>query len=210
MIDVINPLFARFPELEPCRAAIFSAVGALEKCFRSGGKLLLCGNGGSCSDAQHIAGELMKGFLSTRPLSDEAKAAMRAGCPGIGERLLDLLQKGLPAIVLSDSSALVTAFANDVEPDYVYAQQVLALGRSGDVLLGISTSGNASNVFYAAQTAKSLGLNVVGLTGKTGGKLASVADISIIAPADETYLIQEYHLPIYHAICAEIERRIFG
>ena len=210
MIDVINPLFTRFPELEPCRAAIFSTVDALEKCFRSGGKLLLCGNGGSCSDAQHIVGELMKGFLSTRPLSDAAKADMRANCPGIDERLLGLLQNGLPALALSDASALITAFANDVEPDYVYAQQVLALGRPGDMLLGISTSGNASNVFYAAQTAKALGLTVVGLTGKTGGKLASASDIAIIAPSNETYRIQEYHLPIYHAICAEIERRIYG
>ncbi len=210
MIDVINELFLRFSELEPCRAAIFAAADALERCFRSGGKLLLCGNGGSCSDAQHIVGELMKGFLSTRPLSDETKAAMREKCPDIDERLLERLQNGLPALALSDASALLTAFANDVEAAYIYAQQVLALGQPGDVLIGISTSGNAANVNYAAQTARALGMTVIGLTGKTGGRLAKSSDIAIIAPSDETYRIQEYHLPIYHALCAELERRIFG
>ncbi len=210
MNDVMNGLFTRFPELESCRPAITAASDALEICFRSGGKVLLCGNGGSCADAQHIVGELLKGFLSSRPLSDDIKAEMKAACPDIGDALLNKLQGGLPAFALSDASALITAFANDVDAELVYAQQVFALGHKNDILIGISTSGNASNVFYAAKTAKAVGMKVIGLTGKTGGKLAKVSDIAIIAPADETYRIQEYHLPIYHALCAEIENRIFG
>ena len=209
-MDVMNSLFTRFPELEVCRDAVLAAVDVTEKSFRNGGKLLLCGNGGSCSDAQHIVGELVKGFLSTRPLSDDTKESMRKNNPTIDGRLLEQLQYGLPAFALSDAAPLISAFANDVEPAFVYAQQVLAFGRPGDVFIGISTSGNAANVHYAAQVAKSLGITVIGLAGKTGGKLADIADIAIVAPADETYLIQEYHLPIYHAFCAEIERRIYG
>lgn len=210
MTEVVTSLFERFPELESCRESVFSAIDMLEKCFRSGGKLLLCGNGGSCADAQHIVGELMKGFLSTRPISCEAKAEMRKNCPGIDENMLNLLQNGLPAIALSDAAALTTAFINDVEVDYIYAQQVLALGKPNDVLIGISTSGNAVNVHYAAQTARAIGMTVIGLTGKTGGKLAADSDIAIVVSSNETYRIQEYHLPIYHAICAEIEARIYG
>ena len=203
-------LIRRYPALEACREDIEKAAAALTACFAKGGKLLLCGNGGSSADCEHISGELLKGFLRKRPLTEEEKAAMREKCPGIAEETLDGLQKGLPAVPLVSLTALNTAFANDVDADLCFAQGVLSLGRPGDVLLGISTSGNARNVKEAAMTAKAAGLTVIGLTGAGGGDLAGAADIAIRVPETETYKVQEYHLPVYHYLCIAVEEYFFG
>lgn len=206
---MINELIKRYPALSICKAEIIAAKGALAKCFERGGKLLLCGNGGSCADCDHISGELMKGFLKMRPLSDEKKAKMRERFPAIDEKVLSSLQCGLPAISLPSLTALNTAFSNDVNPELIYAQGVLALAKEGDVLFAISTSGNSKSVTRAAEVARALGLTVIALTGKGGGELAGIADVCICTPECETYKVQELHLPIYHALCAEIEEHFF-
>jgi len=206
---MINTLTERYPALDICKGEIKSACEAIIECYRRGGKLLLCGNGGSASDCEHIVGELMKGFLRCRPLSGEAKAEMKKACPELDDRLLSSLQAGLPAISLPHVSALNSAFCNDVEPEYIYAQSTLALGKKGDVLIAMSTSGNAKNVLAAARVARGLGITVIALTGRCGGLLRSAADIAICVPEDETYKIQELHLPVYHAICAAVEAEFF-
>lgn len=208
MNDWVQTLCERYPPLNICRKDIEDAITLIYRAYEQGGKLLICGNGGSCADAEHIAGELMKGFLKKRPLSAEQKKSMRQRCPEIGD-IPNSLQQGLPVIVLSGHSALNTAFANDADPHLVYAQQVLAFGKPSDILLGISTSGNAENVLAAARTAQALGIEVIGLTGQDGGCLKEQADVCIQAPAIETYQVQEYHLPIYHAICAQVEQYFF-
>lgn len=199
----LDSLIGRWPQLQPCRDDIHTAFEAMAGCFRDGGKLLVCGNGGSAADAEHITGELLKGFLSKRPLDAE----LRDRLP---DPLGKLLQRGLPAIPLGGFVALSTAFANDVEPRAIFAQLTLALGRPGDVLWGISTSGNAGNVAWACETARATGLKTVGLTGRTGGKLAALADVCIRVPSDHTPDIQELHLPAYHCLCAMLEEELFG
>ena len=205
-----NELTKRYPSLSVCEKAINDAKDMLIDCFERGGKLLLCGNGGSCADCEHIAGELMKGFLKKRPLGDDMKAKMKECYPKTDGEVIGKLQRALPSIPLTSFSALNTAFANDVDADLVYAQGVLALGKDNDVLLAISTSGNAKNVNHAASIAKAIGLKVIALTGSDGGALKEVADVIIRAPEKETYKIQELHLPIYHYLCAEIEKHFFG
>ena len=185
------------------------AEKALITAFKNGNKLLICGNGGSCADCEHIVGELMKGFLSKRPLSEEQKAEMKANCPEIEEKYLSLLQRAVPAIALPSFTALNTAFCNDVEPELVFAQCLMGLGKKDDILLCISTSGNSKNVVAAALTAKALGLKTIGLTGKTGGKLKSICDICICVPETDTSKVQELHLPVYHYLCARVEEEIF-
>ena len=207
---MINELIERYPALAECKIDIENAVDKIAKTYETGGKLLLCGNGGSCADCEHISGELMKGFLKKRHLGDEKKREMRANCPEIDEAVLDKLQDALPAIPLTSLSALNSAFCNDVDPDLIYAQGVLALGKKGDALIAMSTSGNSKNVVEAAKVAKALGMCVIALTGKCGGKLCEIADVCICAPETETYKVQELHLPIYHYICAEIEKRFFA
>lgn len=202
----INNLF--IGELAVCKSSIMEAINALVGAFKSGNKLLLCGNGGSACDAEHIAGELMKRFLINRALSDKEKASLISH--GDNGYIGNNLQKGLPCIVLSGLIGASTAFANDVDPKLSYAQQAFVYANKGDVLLAISTSGNAENVCYAAQAAKAKGAMVIALTGSSGGKLKNISDIAILAPAEETWRIQELHLPIYHAICAQIEKEIFG
>ena len=196
-------LYQRFPALEACRADVEKAVEALVAMHRRGGKVLLAGNGGSCADCEHISGELLKGFLLSRPVPEEA-------LPGVPHELRAGLQGGIAALPLASFTALGTAFANDVAPENVFAQLVLALGRPGDVFLGISTSGHARNVGNAAKVAKSLGLCTVALTGEGGGLLSSLSDIAIRVPERETFRVQEMHLPVYHAICAQVEEMIFG
>ena len=209
MNEYLELLIQRYPTLTACREDIRAACEALIACYEAGGKLLLCGNGGSCADSDHIAGELLKGFLKKRPLSVEEREAMREKCPEIDEAMLTQLQKGLPAIPLTNMAALFTAFCNDVDPELVYAQQVLALGKPGDILIGISTSGNAKNVATAARLAKATGLTVIALTGGTGGTLKTLSDIAIVVPATETYQVQELHLPTYHCLCATVEEHFF-
>lgn len=210
MSKYVELLIQRFPELESCYAQIENVVATWIACYTQGGKLLLCGNGGSCADGDHIAGELMKGFLKMRPLSEEKRADMQKKCATLGADMLDKLQGGLPAIPLTSMTALFTAFCNDVDPELVYAQQVLALGKPGDVFVGISTSGNAKNVASAAKVAKGIGMTVVGLTGREGGALKELADICICVPETETYRVQELHLPVYHALCADVEEHFFS
>lgn len=206
---MLDELMRRYPVLEPVKDSIQAAYKILETCYEDGGKLLIAGNGGSAADAEHIVGELMKGFVKRRPLSEEMKRALVAADPERGARLAERLQGGLPAIALSGHAALSSAFANDVDGTLSYAQQVNGYGEAKDVFLGISTSGNAENVMYAAVTAKARGMKVLGLTGKDGGKLAKIADAAIIVPERETYKIQELHLPIYHALCLMLENRFY-
>ena len=205
----LGVLFDRYPALEICRADIFAAVEEICACYHAGGKLLLCGNGGSAADAEHIVGELMKGFLKKRPLPQTMREKMKTVFPQDADYFYENLQGALPAVSLVNSVALGTAFANDQAADLVFAQQVLGLGREGDVLLAISTSGNSKNVLYAAKVARVQGLKTIALTGRSGGKLKTVADVTIAAPSDETYCIQEYHLPVYHALCIAAEKEFF-
>lgn len=203
---MLNELLKRYPCLESTSEDIIKAENALITCFKNGNKLLICGNGGSCADCEHIVGELMKGFLSKRPLSENQKAEMKANCPEIEDKYLLLLQRAVPAIALPSFTALNTAFCNDVEPELVFAQSLMGLGKKDDVLLCISTSGNSKNVVAAALTAKALGIKTIGLTGKTGGKLKSICDICVCVPETETFKVQELHLPVYHYLCAKVER----
>lgn len=206
---MINLCIKRYSILETCRKDIQQAADCLITCFENGGKLLICGNGGSSADAEHIVGELMKGFLKKRPLPTEKRRLMCERFPEVID-LLDNLQEGLPAISLPSLASLNSAYSNDVDPAMVYAQGVLALAKSEDILLGISTSGNSENVVNAATLAKSIGITVLTLTGKTGGKLREVSDVCIRVPATETYQVQELHLPVYHALCAAVEEHFFS
>ncbi len=204
---MINNLLNRYPALNGIKNQIESAEKILVNCFKNGNKLLVCGNGGSCSDSDHIVGELMKGFLSKRPINADIKAALSQF--ENGEFLANNLQGALPAISLTNHAALITAFSNDVNPDMIYAEQVFGYAKAGDVLIGITTSGNSKNVVYAAQVAKACGMKVIALTGKKENKLDGIADIVIHAPEEETYKVQELHLPIYHYLCAKCEEELF-
>lgn len=206
----MKELFKRYPNLEGVQDDISKALSTLIECYENGGKLLLCGNGGSCADCDHIVGELMKGFLNKRGLSEDQKAKMRVKYGDIDDAVLNKLQNALPAISLASFSALNTAFSNDVDPNLIYAQGVFALGKAGDVLIAISTSGNSKNAVEATKVAKALGVKVIALTGSSGGLLKEIADVAVCVPEDETYKIQELHLPIYHSLCAEIENHFFG
>ena len=206
---MINDLVNRYPVLAKVRDDIEMVYKLLVECYENGGKVLIVGNGGSAADSEHIVGELMKGFIKNRPVSAEMYEALVAVDPVRGEALAKNLQGGLPAIALTAHTSLNTAFANDRDPVMIYAQQVNGYGKPGDVFLGISTSGNAENVMYAAVTAKAKGMKVLALTGKDGGKLAKVADVSIIVPEKETFKIQELHLPIYHVLCLMLEDHFY-
>lgn len=206
---MLNELLKRYPCLESAREDILKAEDALINGFKNGNKLLLCGNGGSCADCEHIVGELMKGFLSKRPLTESQKAEMKANCPEMDENYLSLLQRAVPAISLPSFTALNTAFCNDAEPELIFAQSLMGLGEKGDMLMAISTSGNSRNVVAAALTAKALGLKTIGLTGKTGGRLKEICDICICVPETETFKVQELHLPVYHYLCASVEKELF-
>jgi D-sedoheptulose 7-phosphate isomerase len=198
MSPFLANLVLRHPALEACLPDIQRAYELLAGAFRREGKLLICGNGGSASDSDHWAGELLKGFARQRPLS----ATMRRGLP---LEMADRLQWAFPAIPLTGFSAFSTAFCNDVEPEYVFAQLVLALGRGGDVLVALSTSGNSANVCRATEVARARNLPVLALTGAAGGRLKELADVCICVPATQTPLVQEFHLPIYHALSLMLE-----
>lgn len=206
---MLNELMERYPCLAVCREDLETAARALIACYERGGRVFTCGNGGSCADADHIVGELMKGFLKKRPLSEEKRKAMLTRCPDLTEETLGKLQGALPALSLCSLTALNTAFCNDVDPALMYAQSILGLGREGDVLICLSTSGNAANVHEAAQVASGLGLTVIGLTGQKGGKLRETANICIRVPETETFKVQELHLPVYHYLCAAVEAHFF-
>ena len=207
---MITELLTRYPVLRACEEDILRALKTLTDLYENGDKLLLCGNGGSASDCDHIVGELCKGFLSRRALPEKQKAKMKDESPTLSDETLSKLQQGLPAISLPSIAPLNAAFANDVDADLIYAQSVLALGKRGDCLLAISTSGNSKNVIEACRVARALGLSVIALTGEGGGQLRALADVRICVPERETYRVQELHLPVYHALCASIERHFWG
>ena len=207
---LIDAFFDRHPELIEMRTEMLKACGSLLCAFQAGGKLLLCGNGGSCADCDHIVGELMKGFHLRRPIPDPIRAELEARYGESGKALGMSLQGGLPAISLCNHAALSTAFANDADGEMVYAQQLTGYGRRGDVLMGISTSGNAANILHAFRLARVLGIITISLTGGDGGGIAGLSDICLIAPERETYLVQECHLAMYHLICAYLESEMFA
>lgn len=211
----IETLLQNHPALIACQNAIETARDLLIDTYREGGKLLLCGNGGSAADCDHIAGELLKGFLSHRPLSEEDCLALAESLPD-GEADPDLyllagqLQGGLPAVSLPAQTAALTAVCNDTDPALIFAQLTWALGQAGDTLICLSTSGNSRNVVLAAKAAKTKGLRVLALTGENDSKLSELSDVTVRVPATETYRVQEYHLPVYHYLCAAVEEAFFG
>lgn len=206
----IDLLVERYPSLESARNDIVAAYLLLEESYENGGKLLVAGNGGSAADAEHIVGELMKGFkLPRKPEADFAEKLVEEN-QELGSVLAENLQGALPAIALDGHPALSTAYMNDCEPLLCFAQQVNGYGKSGDVFLGISTSGNSRNVLFAATTAHAKGLKVIGLTGAKDSKLKDMSDVCIKAPQTETYMIQELHLPIYHCLCLMLEDKFFA
>ena len=202
-------LFERYPALNGIRQQVMEAYQMLRHSYAHGGKVMIVGNGGSCADADHIVGELMKGFWLKRPLDDAKKEAVRRAADALLPGTADRLQQGLPAIALTQHPALSTAAQNDLDPLLAPAQQVIGYGKPGDVVIGISTSGNAKNVALAVAAANAVGLATLGLTGGTGGRLAELCDCAVIAPAHTPADVQEYHLPIYHALCAMLEAKFF-
>jgi D-sedoheptulose 7-phosphate isomerase len=199
----LKDLIQRRVELAPCAASIAESFTAMRACFRAGGKVLLCGNGGSAADADHWSAELLKGFRRERPLAAKARRGLPRG-------VARALQGALPAIPLSNFAALASAFANDVSSELTLAQLTSALGRKGDVLVALSTSGNSRNVCLATTTAHARGMTTIALTGRSGGRLANLADIAIRVPARETHLVQELHLPVYHTLSLMLEDAFFN
>lgn len=203
-------LFERYPALEACRDQVMDAYLMLRRCYDHGGKVMVVGNGGSCADSEHIVGELMKGFYLKRPLAQEKQEKIRALTEELLPGAADLMQQGLPAIALTGHPALSTAVQNDLDPLLGAAQQVVGYGRAGDVVIGISTSGNAKNVALAIQTARALGMETLGLTGGSGGRLKEACDCAIVVPGSTPADVQELHLPVYHTLCAMLEAKYFS
>lgn len=192
-------LYERYPALKMCENEIEKAKEMMLETYRNGGKVLVCGNGGSASDSEHIVGELMKGFLLKRPVTDERiPGALREG-----------LQGSLPAISLPSQSAILSAFINDVDPEMMYAQLVYGYAKKEDLVIGLSTSGNSKNVVNAIEVARCMGVKTLSLTGQKESKMSELSDVTIRVPETETYKIQEYHLPVYHYLCAEVEKQMF-
>lgn len=208
-MEHLQELIRRYPQLEPAKDSIKKAFNVLTESYSNGGKLLIAGNGGSASDAGHIAGELMKTFIKKRELPESFISGMKKIDPQISEYLIPRLQPGLPAISLSEHASLNTACINDIDGNITFAQQVYGYGKEGDVLLGISTSGNSKNVLYAAAVARVKKLKIIALTGGSGGKLKNQSDICICVPENDTWKIQELHLPVYHALCMMLEEYFF-
>ena len=206
----IDTLIERYPKLMSCRNTIQEAYDTMQQAYTSGRKLLVCGNGGSASDSEHIVGELMKEFKLKREVFHDQAEAMKRIDPEMGAILARHLQGALPAIALTGHSSLATAFMNDSNPELIFAQQVNGYGKTGDILLCISTSGNSRNVLFAAVAAKAKGLHVIGLTGQNDSKLKQLVDTCIQVPETETYKIQELHLPVYHCLCMMLEEYFFG
>ena len=207
--EQLELLIKRYPALQCVKDDIQKAYQIIAECYAKGGKLLVAGNGGSAADAEHIVGELMKGFKKPRKLERDMQNKLKNVSSDYGSVLAENLQGALPAIALDGHPALTTAYMNDCEPLLCFAQQVNGYGNENDVFLGISTSGNSKNILYAAITAKAKGLKVIGLTGQKESKLSDIADICIKAPETETYMIQELHLPIYHCLCLMLEERYY-
>lgn len=209
----MNPAFISlmesYPALQACGDDIQLAFELLQESFQKNGKLLICGNGGSAADSEHMVGELMKGFRTKRPLTQANRKLFEERLPNDGAFIADHLQGALPAISLVSHSALITASSNDVTAETVFAQQVYGYGRHHDVLFAISTSGNSANVLRAVQVAKAIGLATIGLSGSSGGKIAEYCDVTIKVPSQLTHQIQELHLPVYHSLCRALELEFF-
>lgn len=205
----INELISSYPALELNRQEIGNSIKILIDCFSNGSKVFTGGNGGSASDAEHIVGEMLKGFEKKRPVNDTFRNKILHQSNGEMFELTEKLQESLPAICLNSQTSIITAVANDIGYDMVFAQQLMGLGKPGDVFIGLTTSGNAKNVLNAAIVAKALGLKVIGLTGQEGGKLCSVCDLCICVPETVTGKVQELHLPVYHTICRTIENHFY-
>jgi D-sedoheptulose 7-phosphate isomerase len=210
-MDKLEELFSRYPALAVCEDELAKTLALMLDTYHKGGKIMVCGNGGSCADAQHIVGELMKGFLLRRPMTAEQKNQFENV---LGTEDADLfasrMQRGIPAVALDGATGLLTAYANDVDADYMYAQQVFAFGKENDLLIGISTSGNSKNVVNAMKAAKALGIPSVALTGAKESKSSALATAAIRVPETETFKVQELHLPVYHYLCAEMEECVLG
>lgn len=207
---ILDDLVSRYPVLNICSDSIEKASDVLIECYENDGKLLICGNGGSAADSSHIVGELMKGFLKKRELPSDFREKLVSIDAERGEYLGTKLQGALPAVSLSSHHSLISAVSNDMDGDLVFAQQVIGYGQKGDVLLGISTSGNAENVIKAAIAAKAKEMKVIGLSGISGGNLKKFCDIAITVPSDSVPLVQELHLPVYHTLCAMVEEYFYS
>ena len=208
-ITYINPLISRYPLLASLKNEIATAFDILVNSYDNGGKLLIAGNGGSASDAEHIAGELMKTFEKKRNLPDSFIIDIKKVNTEIAEFLIPRMQPGLPTIALSGHASLNTACINDIDGNITFAQQVYGYGKEADVLLAISTSGNSKNILYAAAVAKAKKLKIIALSGGSGGALKNFADVNIVVPETETFKIQELHLPVYHCLCQMLENHFF-
>ena len=201
-------LFSRYPSLRVCEESLDRALALMEKTYLDGGVIYLCGNGGSCSDSDHIVGELMKGFLSRRPPLPEEKEKLKAFFPNVPD-IETKFQRAVPAVSLTAQSAVLSAFANDVDADFAYAQLVFGYAKEKDLVIGLSTSGNSENVTNAVRAAKMRGASAIGLTGKNESLLSALCDVTVRVPESETFKIQELHLPIYHYLCAALEEKLF-
>ena len=210
LMKYINLLVERYPSLDFVKDDIVAAYLLMEETYENGGKLLVAGNGGSAADAEHIVGELMKGFKLSRKLEADFAEQLVAENVELGGVLAENLRGALPAIALDGHPALSTAYMNDCEPLLCFAQQINGYGKPGDVFLGISTSGNSKNMLFAATTAHAKGMKVIGLTGAKDSRLMDMSDVCIKAPQTETYMIQELHLPIYHCLCLMLEDKFFA
>jgi len=207
---ILKDLLTRHPQFASVENEVLKAADCLIRCYENGGKVLICGNGGSCSDSDHIVGELMKGFEHKRPLAESLQSQLKKIGDERGSYLAEKLQQGLPAISLTAHSALITAIANDTDANLIFAQQVVGYGNAGDVLIAISSSGNSQNLLDAILTAKAKNLSVIGLTGETGGKMKSICDILINVPGKRTAFVQEFQMSVYHTLCMMIENHFFG
>ena len=203
-------LFEHYPDLRGCRDSVLEAYQVLCDCYHAKGVIMVCGNGGSAADAEHIVGELMKGFKLKRPLSLEQRQLIQTVWPDEGAFLSERLQQAIPAISLVSQTSISTAFINDVDADMVFAQLVFGYGRAGDVLIGLSTTGNSKNVVNACKVAKALGVRTIGFTGERESQLSEICDVTIRVPAQEVYRVQELHQPVYHTLCAMVEAEAFG
>ena len=209
-MEYLSLLIQRYPALAACKCDIVDSYLLLAESYQNGGKFLIAGNGGSAADAEHIVGELMKGFKKLRRVGAQFAKKLKEAEPELGDILATNLQGALPAIALDGHFALATAYMNDCEPLLCFAQQVNGYGQPGDVFLGISTSGNSKNILYAATVARAKGMKVIGLTGQKESKLSVFADVCIKVPITETFMVQELHLPVYHCLCLMLEERFFG
>lgn len=209
LYPAIQKLLLKYPQLESLKPALIEALETMLSCNKRGGKILVCGNGGSGADAQHMAGELMKSFEKERPLNPVLKKQLVTAFPDKGPVLSEQLQAGIPAISLASNQALASAISNDMGADLVFAQELMSIGYPADVLIGFSTSGNSENVINAMLVARSLKIKTIGFTGKSGGRLGDVSEILLNVPEQRTADIQELHVPVYHALCRDLELALF-